>query len=53
MDEDGFIRFEVNDQDIEEELNPGRGRRQTKEDQIYGRFLLRIFFLFRNTDCFV
>uniref|UniRef100_A0A1I7RQT8 G-patch domain-containing protein n=2 Tax=Bursaphelenchus xylophilus TaxID=6326 RepID=A0A1I7RQT8_BURXY len=36
MSDEEFESFDVNDRDIEYALNPGRNRRQTKDDQIYG-----------------
>lgn len=35
-DEDGYEQFDVNDADIDHALNPGKFRRQTKEESIYG-----------------
>uniref|UniRef100_A0A914X3D0 G-patch domain-containing protein n=1 Tax=Plectus sambesii TaxID=2011161 RepID=A0A914X3D0_9BILA len=35
-DEDGMESFEVNDFDLESAMNPGRRRRATKNQQIYG-----------------
>ncbi|XP_059051690.1 septin-interacting protein 1 [Achroia grisella] len=36
MSDDEVIRFEITDYDLDNEFNPGRGRRAKKEQQIYG-----------------
>lgn len=39
MSEDGFIKFEITEDDIESEFNPFRAKRLTKNQQIYGSIL--------------
>ena len=36
MSEDGFIKFEITEDDIDSEFNPFRAKRLTKNQQIYG-----------------
>lgn len=36
MSEDGFIKFEITEDDIESEFNPFRAKKLSKNQQIYG-----------------
>lgn len=38
-DEEGYESFEVNDRDLEAALNPGKRRRFTKDERIYGKLI--------------
>lgn len=40
MSDDEVIKFEITDYDLDNEFNPGRGRKANKEQQIYGKIRL-------------
>lgn len=46
MSDNEYERFEITDYDLENEFNPKRNRRrQTKNQQIYGKFFVNTFSL--------